>query len=288
MPTIVRGCVWTSVLVMLSFAPTAAAQATQTATEAPTESAPTNPAQDTAPTTPTATAPATTEWSNPLVSEDPIQPNGDWERFPYAPHVPIGLSINVPFGSFAGGDNAGLSANAGTFVNFEIGVGVRARRLLIALMFAIGGAGVNGTMADVIESQGFDTSSTLHVFAGLDGAYYLARTQSLATWLGARFGYDGISFGGNQGERTHLSYSFGGIYLGARAGADWRLAPAFGIGVFADLGVGRFTSGSTTISIDDDPITLENESQEVSDDLDLDGGAFHGYIGAGLRVVFFP
>lgn len=234
------------------------------------------------------TAPAPSAVSETPSTPDLIQPNGDWERFPFAPHVPIGLSFNAPFGSIDGGDGHGLGENAGTFTNFELGVGLRVRRVVVDLMFAVGGAGMQGPLADVVASQGFDPSGVLHIFAGLDAAYYVARTQTWAPWVGGRIGYDGLSFSGDQGEDTHLSYMFGGFYLAARAGADWRVAPAFGLGPFIELGVGRFSSGSVSVSVDDDPLTLSDDSRETSEDLDLEGGAMHGYLGGGLRLVFFP
>ncbi len=233
-------------------------------------------------------APGYGESSNPLVSNDPEQPDGDWERFPTAVHVPLGLGPMFPFGSIDSRDTTSLADNAGTYTSFEIGVGLRVRRVLGGLVFAIGGAGLEGPTRTAIESLGYDPGSALRIFAGLDGAYYLARTESWAPWVGGRFGYEALVYSGSLGDNQHLSYSFGGVYFAARGGADWRTAPAFGIGAYGELGLGRTLSGTASVSLDDDPITPENEHRSTEDDIDLEGSAFHGFVGAGIRIVFFP
>jgi hypothetical protein len=227
------------------------------------------------------------------VSPEPqrIQPNGDWERHPIAVHVPLGLSWLAPFGSLDGHPRAAMSENVGTFTSFELGVGLRVRRLVIdGIVFSIGGAALNdGAVKEVIQGQGFDAHSPLRVFFGSEVAYYLVRTQHWAPWLGARVGYDGLMFGSNAGENVSMQYSFGGIYAALRAGADWRLAPAFGLGAALELGAGRYLSGKASVDYESNPSNPSSVPVTVSEaDLDLAGGANHGFVGVSTRVVFFP
>lgn len=224
-----------------------------------------------------------------VAPNDPwIQPNGDWDQSHIAFHFPISLGMSVPFGSLDGSGSS-YSNNTGPFTNFELGAGLRVGRLVGDLVFAFGGAGLRNASEQSIRAAGYDPGGAYRVFFGIDGAYYLARTPSWAPWVGGRFGYEAMGFSGASG-REHLSSSMGGLYLAARSGVDWRITNGFGIGAFLELGVGRFMTGSVTTYREDDPTTSfsERAASEESRDINLRGGAFHGYFGFGLRIAIFP
>ncbi|MEZ4410102.1 MAG: hypothetical protein R3A52_27040 [Polyangiales bacterium] len=218
-----------------------------------------------------------------------VQPNGDVDRFFAMVHVPIGLSFALPFGDLDGANGTGFSENAGVVTSFELGAGLRVGRVVGDLIFAIGGAGGSGPIHESIRAAGFDASGSIRIFFGVDGSYYLRRTESWAPWIGLRFGYELLGFYGDRGD-ANLSLTWGGIYMAARSGIDWRITQGFGLGAYLELGLGRALSASAESYVDDDPLTLENERalSSTTTPIDLKGGAFHGSIGLGLRLVIFP
>lgn len=231
--------------------------------------------------------------SAPLSASEPtrdprIQENGDWERHSFAVHIPTGLRIAGPFGAIDGHAPLKLADNAGTFFDFELGVGVRVRRLVFDLMFSIGGASSAGPMRELIASDGFDPGGILRIFTGLDGAYYFKRTRWWAPWVGGRIGYEALIFGGGHEDDVSIDYTFSGLYAALRSGVDWRINAWVGLGPFFELGIGRFFSGEMSLEVEDDSLTSENEHREHTESLSLAGGGVHGYVGGGLRFVVFP
>lgn len=206
-------------------------------------------------------------------------------------HVPIALGVALPFGDIQGNAPGSLPASAGAFTNFELGVGIRVKQVVVDfLMFSIGGAGLtpNSPLGVALAQQGYEPHGPFRFFFGADGAYQFSRSSAFLPWVGGRLGYEAMGFSGSAGDRERRSYSFDGLYGSARGGIDFRLSPAFGLGVALEVGWGMFLGGKTSLDIEDDPITLEYEGLTDEAPLDLQGGSSHGYVGLSGRAVFFP
>ncbi len=203
-------------------------------------------------------------------------------------HVPITLSFGFPFGSLDGNPLDDFAASSGYFTSFGLGVGVRVRKFLADLMFEIGGASVQGPIANGISAAGYTPNSTLRVFAGADVAYYPVRLPSWAPWVGLRVGYESLDFHGSQDRRDAFDVNYGSFYLAARAGIDWRIVPAFGLGVYVELGMGLAASAWTSVSHTADPNNPSDYDTSTSAPIDMMGTAVHGLGTVGIRTVFFP
>jgi hypothetical protein len=203
-------------------------------------------------------------------------------------HVPLALSQGFPFGSLDPHAAEGFAANAGNFTSFDIGVGVRVRKFVADLMFGVGGASNQGAIADAITAAGFSPGSTLRIFFGGDFAYYPVRTATWAPWVGLRIGYEALDFHGTSGSQDSFDVNYGSFYYAARAGIDWRMFPAFGIGLYAELGLATALSAWTTVSHNADPNNPNDYSTSNSNPYDMGGTATHGLASIGVRTVFFP
>jgi hypothetical protein len=221
--------------------------------------------------------------------QDAGGPQREWdERFPFMVHVPIELSQGVPFGALDGGAASGFASNAGNFTAFGLGVGVRVNRWLVDLMLDFGFTGVQGAIANGISAAGYKPGTALRVFGGADLAYYIVRTPSWAPWVGLRLGYESLDFSGNQGSNDSFSVTYGSLYYAARAGIDWRIAPAFGLGLYAEAGLAMASSAWTTVSHTADPTNPSDYDSSHSSPYNMPGSAMHGLATLGVRTVFFP
>jgi hypothetical protein len=91
-----------------------------------------------------------------------------------------------------------------------------------------------------------DCSGSDVVF-GVEARYHLSPTRRVDPWLGAGLGYEIFSFHETfyvANEAAPLSLGVSGVLAHLEMGADYKVTSGLGIGPFAVLGLGMFTSCS--------------------------------------------
>jgi hypothetical protein len=175
---------------------------------------------------------------------------------------------SVPLGNTALGTK--LSDTTGGQVPLIVDVGAK----LIPELFLGGyfGFGIGGDAGDVQRLCNMNGGGCVSadVIAGIEAQYQILPGGSADPWLGYGVGIESIALSTGSNDNNSVTYT-GWQFARLSGGVDFRLTRTFGIGPFADLSLGKYSS------ITQGPIsaTLANQEQ-------------HEWLTIGARFVFFP
>ncbi len=111
---------------------------------------------------------------------------------------------------------------------------------------------------------------SVSAYFGIEAQYHILPAGSVNPWLGYGAGFESLVV--SQGSDSNKNLGFSGFqFARLMGGVDFRVNRIFGVGPFAELALGRYS----TLSLG-------------SRDYDIDGGAGHQWLTLGVRFVFFP
>lgn len=113
------------------------------------------------------------------------------------------------------------------------------------------------SVADKACGSGADCSAS-DIRIGLQGQYHIMPDASFDPWVGLGVGYEMLKSsaeaGGSKFSRTMSGFEFANL----QAGADFEVAPGFGVGPFISFSLGQYSSSES----DPNPT---NESSDIKD-----------------------
>ena len=129
-----------------------------------------------------------------------------------------------------------------------------------------------GTTKDACDANGGGCTVARLNF-GVQIVGHMMPRSRVDPWVGYGFGYEMLGIG-ESSNGVVKSVGYGGLEFGRlMAGVDFRITRVFGVGPFADLSVGQYS----TVSVDGN-----------STDIASDRKAAHLWLTFGARFVFFP
>ncbi len=160
------------------------------------------------------------------------------------------LAYGIPMGGVANEANGDLSNFLSGSLPIQLDLGYRfTPNLSVAAygQYAIGFAGnanVSG-LGDLCSISGVSCSG--HDWrVGAEAVWHFMPGQQLDPWAGIGTGYEWMSFsaegGGEKADVTFHGWEFFNVQLGA----DYQVAPSFGIGPFVQFSLGQYSSGNAT------------------------------------------
>lgn len=196
----------------------------------------------------------------------------------------------IPMGDLVDSPTGALSDNVSnqTLVTFD--VGLRYRAWFFGIYLGIGGGSLKGAGADNIHSLGFTSPTSLLFQIGPEVHYNFYDEGPLRPWVGLGLGLDALIIGASNGD-TRYSESYTTFApFHPMLGVDWLISKGFGLGVYVDWQIAKYSSVHRSITPPDDPTTPENESitQAVDTDIDILNTAYHEWLGLGVRAILFP
>ena len=193
------------------------------------------------------------------------------------------LGAGVPFGSATSESGDTQRARYSTQFASEIALGVK----LSAPVYIGGYAGLwTGSEGDDEYTGGLCNNGASHdvdcktqsTRLGLEVQYHFVPDGMANPWLGYGLAYEWAqeNIEDRIGGRTERSSAEGLQYGRLQGGLDFRFTKIFGVGLYLQAEVGRYTRASTEI----DGIQTHSGG--------IDRTAIHGWYGSGVRLVFFP
>jgi hypothetical protein len=157
------------------------------------------------------------------------------------PGFDLGLRLGyaIPFGDIDG--TSGLAAQFSGGIPFVLEGGYRFNRaftLGALFQYAVLSVKDNGTGC----GNGVSCSGSVVRF-GIEGIYHIPIASPQTTpWIGAATGYEWMNVDASAGGVTASQGANGFEFLTLQGGADFRIAPQFGLGPFASLSFARYSS----------------------------------------------
>jgi hypothetical protein len=193
----------------------------------------------------------------------------------------------IAMGKVVDKTNGDLSDSISGMIPFQLDVGYRVIPKLMVGGYVMYGFGFNGDrlqkLCDSEKAAGIDASCSSHdVRLGLQAQYHFIPDGSVDPWLGAGVGYEWLSFGVEakaNGVSSDISSTGHGFeFINLQGGADFSVAPGFGLGPFLSLSVGQYSTESTSCS--GSCLASSSESK------DIDKKAMHQWLTLGVRGTF--
>jgi outer membrane protein W len=245
----------TSVLVC-AFAATAFAQ----------DAAPADPAAAPAaePTPAAAPAPVTTDTSATVTTDS----NASTGKFVIGARLGYGIGLGDIMKDLAMSDNVSghipIWLDLGYMVTPNIMVGL------------YGQYGIGIPSADECDASGVSCSASV-IRLGAQAQYHLSPAEKLDPWFGLGIGYEWGSITAEGGGQKQSLSVRGFEFLNLQGGADYKLAPNFGIGPFLSFSLGQYSNYSTEVT------GGGSQSGSISDISDT---TMHEWLTFGVRGAF--
>lgn len=202
------------------------------------------------------------------------------------PRARTGLQFGARFGaSFPSGRISPVMGDSmlGNFAAQGVGVfelGLKPIPELFAGGYVeLGYGGAADRLEDVCRASSVSCSARSSR-VGLQILVHLRPAQWVDPWLGCGFGYDGGTLVYGEG-RSATQDSFDGLELARlMSGVDFRVSRSIGVGVFLQLGIGRYTDTARRGRPFSGALAVLND--------DIPDASVHSWTSFGLRVVVFP
>lgn len=195
------------------------------------------------------------------------------------------LGYGIPMGKTNDdGTNDKLSEAISGMVPIQIDLGYRFTPNLMVggyFMYGFGFAGDSlSKSCDQLKAFGIDaTCSTHDVRLGAQVQYHISPDAQVDPWVGAGIGYEWLTFGFEGGGTKLSSTGHGFEFINLQGGADFAVAPNFGLGPFVMLSVGQYSDVSNDCSGSScDPGDSSSDS--------IDKKAMHEWLTLGVRGTF--
>ncbi len=196
--------------------------------------------------------------------------------------IPLGKAVDQ-------GTNNDLSDSISGMIPLQLDVGYRVIPSLMVGGYVMYGFGFTGDAlsksCDSLQGLGAtDVSCGVHdVRLGIQAQYHILPKGSVDPWVGAGIGYEWLTFGidiSNAGQSSNVSSTGHGFeFINLQGGADFSVAPGFGLGPFLSLSVGQYSKSSS--SCDGSGCDGLNTSSR-----DIDKKALHQWLTLGVRGTF--
>jgi hypothetical protein len=185
--------------------------------------------------------------------------------------------VAIPFGSVTA--TTAMSDAVGIQVPLILDIGAKPfAPLFIGGYFGIAAGGAAGAIADVCAHLDVSCNGLSLRFGGQ--VQYNIRPAALVNpWVGFAIGYEIARSSGTNGKNNVENTLSGLEFAHLMAGVDFRLGSAFGIGPFADLALGQYSTAKTVQNAGGRVTTLGG---------DISDSALHEWVTLGVRGVFFP
>jgi hypothetical protein len=192
--------------------------------------------------------------------------------------LPVGRIRSVEYGALPGvpAPDDTVSGHVRGMIPLQLDAGYRiSPNLLVGVFFQYGVGLVNTdymTVCNRISCSAYDYSF------GAQAHYHFQPDRSFDPWLGAGVGYEVLGFTESNLDRIdprsprEVTEGYKGFLLSLQGGADFKPAPNFGIGPFANVSVGYY-----------DVNTYTTETYEGSHDQEL---SIHAWLNVGVRGQF--
>jgi hypothetical protein len=179
--------------------------------------------------------------------------------------------LAIPFGE--GGKDVAMSDVLSPQIPLLIDIGGKIiPELFLGAYFGFAAGLPAGTTKDACDANGGGCAAVRLNF-GIEVVGHMMPRSQVDPWVGYGFGYETLGIGASSNGMLK-SVGYGGLEFGRlMAGVDFRLTRVFGVGPFADLAVGQYS----TVSVDGN-----------SADIASDAKAAHLWLTVGARFVFFP
>jgi hypothetical protein len=156
------------------------------------------------------------------------------------PGFDLGLRLGyaIPFGDIDG--TSGLAAQFSGGIPFVLEGGYRLNRTFTIgalFQYAVLSVKDNGTGC----GNGVSCSGSVVRF-GIEGIYNIPVASQALPWIGLATGYEWMNVDATAGGVTASQGANGFEFLTLQGGADFRLAPQFGLGPFASFSFARYSS----------------------------------------------
>jgi hypothetical protein len=179
--------------------------------------------------------------------------------------------LAIPFGD--GAKDVAMSDVLSPQIPLLIDIGGKViPELFLGAYFGAAGGVTAGTRKDLCEANGGGCAVGRLNF-GIEVVGHMMPRSQVDPWVGYGFGYEILGVG----ESTNgliKGVGYGGLEFGRlMAGVDFRLTRVFGVGPFADLAIGQYS----TVSVDGNSADVASEKK-----------AAHLWLTIGARFVFFP
>jgi hypothetical protein len=181
-----------------------------------------------------------------------------------------------------------LSDGISGMIPLQLDLGYRVIPPLMIGGYVMYGFGMTGDAlsksCDRAKSLGADASCSAHdVRLGLQVQYHIMPEGKVDPWVGAGIGYEwltvGVDLSGGGASQEQSSTGGGFEFINLQGGADFSVAPGFGLGPFLSLSVAQYSTISS--SCDGDGCgTIDSVSK------DIDKKAMHEWLTLGVRGTF--
>ncbi len=199
------------------------------------------------------------------------------------------IGYGIPMGKATGeGTNSNLADGIKGMIPLQLDIGYRAIPSLMVGGYVMYGFGFTGDSisedCDRLKGLGVDASCSTHdVRLGIQAQYHFTPDGKLDPWIGAGIGYEWLTFGvdfSSGGASVKTSTTGNGVeFINLQGGADFALAPGFGLGPFLSLSVGQYSETST--SCDGSGCT-----PDLTRSATIDKKAIHEWLTLGVRGTF--
>ncbi len=214
----------------------------------------------------------------PAPPEEPSPPQEAAWPGPGAPaSLTFGLGLGAAFAAGSVGSNAGATSQYWSqFVLLPLEAGVRvtpATTLFLLLDIGIGDA--SGSVMDGCRARGYDCGAySIRFGAGV--RYAFAPSERRTPWISLATAWESTGLGiVPPGAEQENVYYDGWEWLRLGAGYDFRLAHAFGLGGFAGLSFGTYS-------------TLRTAGPTYYFPPDIGAHQVHTWFQLGVRAILFP
>jgi outer membrane protein W len=132
--------------------------------------------------------------------------------------------------------------------------------------------GIGVPASDMCDADAVDCSASI-VRLGAQAQYHISPAESIDPWVGLGFGYEWGSLTAEAAGDEASSSVRGFEFVNLQGGADFKLAPNFGLGPFLSFSLGQYAKYST-------------ETINGNNNYSIDETAMHEWLTVGVRGAF--
>lgn len=145
--------------------------------------------------------------------------------------------------------------------------------IMVGLYGAYGFGILGSDLSDACDLTNVDCSVSMFRF-GLQGQYHFSPAEKLDPWVGLGIGYEWLMATAPAGLEATQDVTVRGFeFVNLQGGADFKLAPNFGLGPFLSFSLGQYSN-------------RKSEANGVSQSSDIEETAMHEWLTIGVRGAF--